>query len=181
MSILAVDVSYQEDVAQVAGVLIEKWEDTAIIQSHVFTMPCPAPYEPGAFYKRELPCILALLDRMKAPGVINPEKPDFIIIDGYVDLGKDHPGLGRHLVNALGHANVIGVAKTAFKDAPHKECLRGKSKNPLYITSAGVSVHLADVAIRLMHGPYRIPTILKEVDRLSRSPMEVARTDEGLV
>jgi deoxyribonuclease V len=121
-----------------------------------------APYEPGAFYKRELPCILALLERLKA-------QPDIIIVDGYADLGVEHPGLGRHLFDALGgRVSVIGVAKTAFKAAPHVEVIRGKSTKPLFVTSAGMDIDVAVESIKAMYGKHRIPDMLKAVDGLAR-------------
>lgn len=39
-------------------------------------------------------------------------KPDCIIVDGFVHLEDDKPGLGKHLYDALnGKVRVIGVAK----------------------------------------------------------------------
>ena len=48
-------------------------------------------YVPGEFYKRELPCIIKLLDLVE-------EHIDCIIIDGFVYLdGDTRPGLGKHI------------------------------------------------------------------------------------
>jgi deoxyribonuclease V len=122
------------------------------------------PYEPGSFYLRELPCLLAALGHLKAP-------LDTAVIDGYVWLGPENsPGLGAHLYQALGSKTpVIGVAKSPFKGAPNAQrVFRGKSARPLYVTSAGMEPVEAVRKIANMHGPHRIPTLLRRVDRLCR-------------
>jgi deoxyribonuclease V len=93
-----------------------------------------------------------------------------IIIDGYVWLGAQRPGLGAHLYESLQRrAAVIGVAKTRFVRAePARMVLRGRSRSPLYVTAAGMDLAEAASHIRAMHGPYRIPTLLKRADQLSR-------------
>ncbi len=121
------------------------------------------PYEPGQFFRRELPCLLAVLSKL--PPV------DVVVIDGYVWLGGlENPGLGAHLYQALGRrTSVVGVAKTRFKGAETTcEVLRGKSKRPLFITAAGMSQEVAAKHVHCMHGAYRIPTLLKRVDELCR-------------
>jgi deoxyribonuclease V len=98
------------------------------------------------------------------------EAPQVIIIDGYVWLGPSQPGLGAHLYEALGRrVAVIGVAKTRFlKAEPVEEVLRGRSRTPLFVTAAGMDVVEAANHVRALHGPYRIPTLLKRADQLSR-------------
>jgi deoxyribonuclease V len=94
--------------------------------------------------------------------------PDEIIIDGYVMLGNS-PGLGHHLFKSLdGKIPVIGVAKSLFEGSSAAEVFRGGSTRPLYITSAGMDIQEASEKIRAMHGDYRIPTLLKRVDLLSK-------------
>ncbi len=70
---------------------------------------------------------------------------------------------------------MIGVAKTRFSGAASVEVRRGDSQKPLYVTAAGVSAEDAASRISEMHGPFRIPTLLKQVDTLARS----ARHDSG--
>ena len=94
-----------------------------------------------------------------------------VLVDGYVWLGNDKsPGLGAHLFEALdGKIPVIGVAKTKFASAViAKEIFRGNSRNPLYVTSAGINPDVAVQQIENMHGQFRIPTLLKRVDTLCR-------------
>ena len=164
--ILAVDVSYLRDAAVAAGVLFRNWSDEQPLQEFVKTCRAPDSYIPGQFYRRELPCLASLLENI-------PLVPDFIVIDGFVHLGyKRTPGLGRHLRVLLEEkAIVIGVAKKPFKDTPQScELLRGSSRVPLYVTADGIGEDEAKNLIRSMHGRDRAPTLLRYVDRLSRTP-----------
>ena len=96
------------------------------------------------------------------------EPLNLVIVDGYVRLG-DKPGLGWRLWEALSErVRIVGVAKTRFRAAKAKEVIRGSSKAPLYVTAAGIGVDQAANCVAKMAGPYRIPTLLKRVDRLSR-------------
>ena len=127
-------------------------------------MPDVEPYVPGEFYRRELPCLLKVLDQLS-------ERPEVVVIDGYVWLdASGRKGLGGHLFEALNKTvPVIGVAKTRFATATRAiEVLRGSSARPLFVTAAGIDQANAAKCIRRMHGESRIPTLLKRVDRLSR-------------
>ncbi len=162
--LLAVDVAYQGEHACVAGVLFYHWTDGQPNREQVIRLAGTRVYVPGQFYQRELPCILALLQTL-------PERPAVIVIDGYVYLGADkRDGLGWHLYQALGEsAAVIGVAKTCFKDTPLTWAVyRGRSQRPVYVTAIGVDELFARQAIAGMHGPHRIPTLLKRADQLCR-------------
>lgn len=160
--IAAVDVHYpSENWASAAAVVFADFTAAEPAAEYVHELPCPAGYISGAFFKRELPCIMALLSRMK-------EKPRGIIVDGYVMLGEK-AGLGRHLFEALNRkAPIIGVAKSKFKNDAGVAVYRGESRRPLYVTTAGIDPRQASENIRTMHGPHRIPTLLKRVDHLSR-------------
>jgi deoxyribonuclease V len=161
--IACVDVDYRDVGAVAACVCIGKWGDGTSVLESVIEISYVEPYEPGQFYRRELPCILAVLKSF-------PHSPQVVIIDGYVWLGEHRPGLGAHLHEALDkQVPVIGVAKTHFVGAePVALVTRGRSRTPLYITAAGIDVADAASKIKAMHGPYRIPTMLKRVDKLSR-------------
>ncbi len=160
--IAAFDVHYrQDDSALAAALLFSDYTDAQPLTTYTQSLHGEAAYIPGQFHRRELPCILALLQQIKHP-------PDEIIIDGYVMLGN-RPGLGRILFNHLGsNVPVIGVAKSRFEGSSALEVYRGKSKKPLYITSAGIDIQSASERIRKMHGPHRVPTLLKQVDLLAR-------------
>jgi len=162
--ILVVDVQYSEDTAVVAGILFPDWESSDITRTLTKKVDNIAPYKPGKFYKRELPCILSLLEDINEP-------ISTIIIDGYVVLGNEQTaGLGQYLFNALNERiPVIGVAKKFFENTPAEcEILRGESEKPLYITSVGIDLDEAKQLIINMQGAFRIPTLLKKVDQLCR-------------
>ncbi len=164
--LLAVDVDYKDDSRAVAaGVAFRSWPSGTIedvVRRDVFSV---RPYQPGRFFERELPCILALLETCSSP-------IKTIIIDGYVYLGSDQrDGLGARLFEALGgEIPIVGVAKTKFQDTPAEaEVLRGSSSRPLYVTSVGLDDAVARDHVRSMHGNHRIPTILAAVDRECRN------------
>lgn len=164
--ILAVDVHYPGRGAIVAGILFEDWPSGEASGTCLTRVSEVADYVPGAFYRRELPCLLALLHE-------HALAPDCIVVDGHVVLGADaRPGLGRHLFDALeGRVPVIGVAKTRFAGmSADCDVLRGDSARPLHVTAAGLSQEEAKACIRAMHGAHRLPTLLKAVDRLCRHP-----------
>jgi deoxyribonuclease V len=163
--IAALDVAYGPRGAAVACVLFDAFADAAPARTHLAHVADPLPYEPGAFYKRELPCLLAVL-RAAA------EAPSIVLVDGYVWLSGDRrPGLGARLFEALGGAAVVvGVAKRSFMGSAFAErVLRGRSASPLYVTSVGVEAVVAAGWIRGMHGEHRIPTLLARADRLCRA------------
>ena len=158
-----VDVGYRDANATAACVLFEDWHAGAAASTLVRHFSGVAEYEPGSFYRRELPCLIGILAQLE-------ERPDIVIIDGYVWLGPDgRPGLGAHLFDAMGRRTpVIGVAKSAFPGAPAETILRGRSKVSLYITAVGLEIERAAENIRTMDGAHRIPTMLRLVDQLSR-------------
>src|SRR5262249_21934572 len=118
----------------------------------------------GAFFERELPCLLEVLSSVES-GLCA------IVVDGYVDLDEHGtPGLGGHLYWYFGGAvAVVGVAKTAYRGSGFSEkVLRGSSKAPLFVTARGISVGDAAQLVKGMHGEHRIPTLIARVDRLAR-------------
>lgn len=159
--IAAFDVHYLEVGCVAAAVFFTDYGDPAPAAEYTHFLPGAADYIPGEFYRRELPCILSLLEQIK-------KVPDEMIIDGYVMLGN-RPGLGQHLFKSFdGKIPVVGVAKTKFKGACGTKIYRGGITQPLYITSAGVDLEKASERIKRMHGAHRIPTLLKRVDLLAR-------------
>ncbi len=162
--IACVDVDYRDAGVVSACVCFEHWDDgTPVVLESAIEIRDVKPYEPGQFYRRELPCILAVLQTLLT-------LPQVVIIDGYVWLGEQRHGLGAHLYEALDErAVVIGVAKTRFVGAePVALVTRGGSCTPLYVTAEGLDVTEAARHIRTMHGNHRIPTMLKRADQLSR-------------
>lgn len=162
--IVATDVQYHDDHALAAAVAFERWDDPAPVREWTARLEDVAEYVPGQFYKRELPCLRALLQPVLSELAL-------VIVDGYVWLGDEsHPGLGGHLYAALGEkVPVVGVAKTRFLGAaPVAEVLRGESATPLFVSAAGLALPDAVKNVQVMHGAFRLPTLLKRVDSLCR-------------
>jgi deoxyribonuclease V len=158
------DVAYAPDAAGVACVLADTWEaEYALATATTRIASAPAPYQPGEFYRRELPLLLSLLKE------VDP-LPRILVIDGYVWLADRDPGLGAHLFEAYGGTiPVVGVAKSRYRgDTRSAQVLRGGSRRPLHVTAAGVDLSQTARWIASMHGPHRIPTLLQQVDSLSR-------------
>ncbi len=158
-----VDVDYRGEGAVAACVLFRSWSDADSAGAHVQFIAHVEAYEPGQFYRRELPCLLSVLDTVAEP-------LETIVVDGYVWLADEmRPGLGAHLYEALGRkVPIIGVAKTRFAGALAEVVQRGGSRQSLYVSAAGLDRATAARHIQIMHGPYRIPSLLRKVDQLCR-------------
>lgn len=157
-----VDVDYRAGMAVAAGLWFRGWTAGQHEAQAVAGFSGVAGYEPGEFYRRELPCLLGVLQ--------DGPRADIVIVDGYVSLGQGHPGLGAHLHEALDRkVPVVGVAKTAYRSATEAiEVRRGQSTAPLFVTAVGIDAALAAKAVAQMHGPYRVPALLRAVDQLAR-------------
>lgn len=133
----------------------------SVCWSRIVVSAVTADYEPGGFWRRELPPLRAVLDGVAGLALL--------VIDGYVDLDPGgRPGLGARVHAEFG-VPVIGVAKTFFQGAVHAVPVgRGRSARPLYVTAAGMSADDAARMVAAMAGPYRIPDALRLVDRLAR-------------
>ncbi len=161
------DVDYRDTGVTAACVGADAWTDElGRIEVVVRSPGRPAAYQPGAFYERELPYLLEVLARMPAL--------DAVIVDAYVWLGPDEPGLGKRLHDARGGV-VIGVAKTRFAGADAGSgasgvalVRRGDSDRPLYVTAVGIDPAAAARHVAGMHGEHRIPTLLRRADGLAR-------------
>ena len=160
--IVATDVQYDErsDRARAAAIGVSDPSSTLAILERTVVVRGIAPYEPGAFFKRELPCLLAVLT-----GVA----PTIVIVDGHAEL-DGRPGLGAHLATALG-LPVIGVAKSAFPGARARPLLRGRSARPLWVSAAGMRLDDAAALVASLAGAHRLPTLLQRVDQLARAPL----------
>jgi deoxyribonuclease V len=157
----AVDVGYPvAGGARSAVVIAADIQYSSIVHERVRTLNEVAPYQPGRFYQRELPAILAVV----------PTDLDLLIVDGYVQLDPTgRPGLGAYVHSALS-TPVIGVAKTAYGAATHaRTVVRGAARRPLYVTAAGLDSGDAAAIVAAMAGRFRLPDALRRVDQLSRT------------
>lgn len=159
--LLAFDAHYSDTETRLVAAIFDDWEDAEARELRVWQGGPAAPYQPGEFYKRELPLILTALEDFDLSAVKT------IIIDGYVYLNdQGRPGLGGHLYHELGEqVPVVGIAKSYFRDTNAEAVLRGKSSKPLYVTALGIGQKDAADHLRSMAGNYRMPDILAAVDR----------------
>ena len=162
--IVCFDVDYRENTAHIGGLVFLEWEDAEPFRAYQMVIEGVHDYVPGEFYKRELPCLIQLLDQITEPIHV-------IVVDGYVWLSEETKGLGAYLYEAIrGSVPIVGVAKNKFQRANTAiEVLRGESEKPLFVSSTGIETELAADYIKKMHGDYRFPTMLKAVDHLARS------------
>jgi len=167
MTIALLDVHYKGAGARAACVLCESWKSQFPSATQVQEIGAVNAYEPGNFFRRELPCLLSVLRLVPLP-------PDTVVVDGYVWLSSVHrPGLGAYLYEALGRSTpVVGIAKSAFvgvKSSSAVACVfRGTSRRPLFVTAVGVELRIAVQNVRQMAGKHRIPEMMRLADQLSR-------------
>ncbi len=158
------DADYRDNCAQCACICFAEWESAEAVESYCVVVDGVEPYQPGAFFKRELPGLLKVLAGVKVP-------LEAILVDAYVWLAPNRGGLGWHLYEALEHqVPVIGVAKTRYRpaEAVAIPLYRRGSQNPLWITTAGIDIEDAVMMVSSMHGNSRIPTMLKLADTRCR-------------
>jgi deoxyribonuclease V len=162
--IACLDVHYADPRAVAACVVLSSWQASEPEECVVRTIDQVMPYEPGAFYRRELPCIEEVLKSLR-------HVPEILVVDGYVWLGQGNKGLGAYLFEARGGLGaVIGIAKTRFVGAePVGEVLRGQSRRPLFVSAVGMDLAEACAHVGEMHGKFRLPWAMSEVDRLARA------------
>ncbi len=163
--VLAMDVGYYDRSAKAVGVLFN-WDDSEPSDVITAITDSVEEYSPGEFYKRELPCLMKVIEQLNMTSI------DTIIIDGYVTLDDNgKAGLGLHLWHALDKKfKVIGVAKTSYHNnrLETHEVIRGQSKKPLFVTAVGLNKEAAAILIKEMKGTNRIPDILKTLDTLTK-------------
>jgi deoxyribonuclease V len=175
VTVAFLDVHYEGSSAHAACVVAESWESETPHSSYVADIKDVAPYQPGSFYRRELPCLVAVLRLLTS-------LPDAVVIDGYVWLPPlGQPGLGARLYETLGrNTPVVGIAKTAFAGvglcSAVVPILRGTSRNPLFVTAVGMAPEVAAQCVGRMAGKHRIPEILRITDSLSRGLASAGNT-----
>ena len=159
---LILDVGYKNNVAKVVGGFFNNWEDDKLIRISHRIVQDINEYIPGEFYKRELPCILEFLKDYDL------EQIQCIIIDGFIFLDDNQKkGLGAYLYKSLNSKTpIIGAAKSKFYNNTKNtiEIFRGESKNALYISAIGIELDVAAKHIASMHGNFRLPNLIKQVD-----------------
>jgi deoxyribonuclease V len=160
---VAVDVHYRSlGGARAAAVVAAEATFARVLGERTAVIPEVEPYGPGAFYRRELPPLRAVLEGLSGLGLL--------VIDGYADLDPGgRPGLGAHAHREFA-VPVIGVAKSAFRTATHAiPVRRGTSARPLFVTAAGMPPADAAELVLLMAGRFRVPDALRRADELAHT------------
>ncbi|MCR6662370.1 MAG: deoxyribonuclease V [Luteimonas sp.] len=176
------DVGFEEDgtITRAAAILLDAG-NLDVVANEVVRIPTTMPYVPGLLSFRELPALLAALERL-------PHPPDIAFVDGH---GIAHPrrlGIAAHFGVATGLPS-IGVAKkvlvgtsatalhdmrgafTSLRDGGERIgwLLRSKVRcNPL-IVSPGHRVSMASAPELVMRFTknYRLPEPTRLADRLA--------------
>jgi deoxyribonuclease V len=165
---VAVDVHYlRSGGARAAAVAATDAAFTQVLGERTVVVPEVLPYQPGEFYRRELPPLRAVLESIGGLGLL--------VADGYSDLDPGgRPGLGARAHAEFG-IPVIGVAKSAFATATHAiPVLRGSSARPLFVTAAGMPRADAAELVRRMAGRFQVPDALRRADELARTGLPAA-------
>jgi len=96
--ILAIDVYYKGDTAKAVGVLFD-WKDQTPQQVLTAHLNGIEEYVAGRFYKRELPCLLKIIEQVDISTL------DAILVDGHVFTSETEYGLGGKLYEILNQKN----------------------------------------------------------------------------
>ena len=177
--IVAFDTYYYNGFSYTVGGVFKSWGDKDVSYYATSVRTCiDADYKPGELYKRELPAIMQCL------ATLNIDTIDTIIVDGFVWLSEDGKtltkGLGAHLQDAIFNKyntkkTIVGIAKNRYH-VKIPDCVdleRGLiSAKPIFVTCSETcfAEHYA-TQVKVMHGDYRIPSIIKAVDTKTRELM----------
>jgi deoxyribonuclease V len=113
--IVCVDVDYRADEVVAACVGCRDWPDaTPALESVTRTAGPPPAYESGAFFRRELPYLVAALAALSVA-------PWIVVVDGYVWLGPGRPGAEpREHPRARVVVMIAGVCVARVASTPHR-------------------------------------------------------------
>ena len=168
--ILWIDACYKGKTGAACGIEAERIDSSLPLAEYSALDFWVEEYMPGSFYLRELPLLLSVLKRCA-------HYPDIVVVDGYVWLSGNRPGLGARLYHETGNTvPVIGIAKNPYKGHnSHIAVTRGHSKRPLFITAAGIDQERAACMVRQMAGSFRIPDMMCLADMCARRVLDSSR------
>ncbi|MEV4439928.1 endonuclease V [Streptomyces sp. NPDC049577] len=187
--VVGVDVAYDDerDVVAAAAVAFDTGRVPRVRERATAVGRVAFPYVPGLLAFREIPTVLAALERLTAA-------PDLVVCDGY---GLAHPrrfGLASHL-GVLTGLPTIGVAKNPFlfrHDPPGPErgdtapLLDGEEEvgralrtqravKPVFVSVGHrVSLERACEHVLALAPKYRLPETTREADTLCREALRLA-------
>ena len=189
-TVAGLDVAYAESGDRLAAAVTVLDAATLVVVDEAVSVGRPAfDYVPGLFAFRELPALLAALERLTV-------RPDLLVCDGH---GLAHPrrfGLACHLGVVTG-LPAIGVGKTPLVgewDGPGPDrgawaplrdggevvgrVLRTRDEVKPVFVSVGHRMSLANAADRVLAltPRYRLPETTRTADRLCRDALAAAPT-----
>ncbi|MEU4546332.1 deoxyribonuclease V [Nonomuraea dietziae] len=180
--VAGLDVGYGGDDEVTGAVVVLRSGTLEIVDQVAVRQRAGFPYVPGLFAFRELPPLLAAMERLSVP-------PDLLVCDGY---GLAHPrrfGLACHL-GVLTGLPTIGVAKTAFVgrhddppaargswspilldgDVVGRALRTREGVKPVFVSQGHrVSLDNACAHVLRLAPDFRLPEPIRAADRLSRS------------
>lgn len=177
--ILLTDVFYEEEVntAHIAAIAIDNWTSSTILKTwEIDKSGIDCEYIPGQFFKREMPCLIELWNTIS-----EEEKSQIttIIVDGFYDIWDGRHGLGHHfhdwLIENGYDKEVVGIAKSPCRETNKftlpvyrtEESKKSKCRSALWVNGSNMDNDY-QAKVLSMHGEYRLPTMVKAVDKLSR-------------
>lgn len=178
--ILITDVCYDEqnNSAHIGGITFSDWtSDDVIDKFEIDKTGIDAEYIPGEFYKREMPCLIKLWNSIPEDVKKNIST---VIVDGFYDIWDCRPGMGHHFKDWLsenGYSNieVVGIAKTKCRETNKftlpvyrtKESKESKWRGAIWVNGSNKNEDYVK-RVMSMAGKFRIPSIVKKVDHVSR-------------
>ena len=177
--ILVTDVFYNEinNSAHIAGAVINDWTSDKIVETYELDkIDIDCAYIPGQFYKREMPCLIELWNSIPES---KKAQINTFIVDGFYDIWDGRPGLGHHfrdwLIENGYNVEVVGIAKSPCRETNKftlpvyrtEESKTSKCRSALWVNGSNMENDYQNKVLN-MAGKYRIPTIIKKVDKLSR-------------
>jgi len=115
-TLAAADVGFPDKQTVRAAVVVLTYPDLEVIETSLSTLPCTFPYVPGLLAFREIPGLLAALEKIRT-------EPDVLMCDAQGIAHRLKMGLAAHVGILLGRP-VLGCAKSVLYGAfeePGKE------------------------------------------------------------
>ncbi|WP_188187953.1 endonuclease V [Nonomuraea sp. SYSU D8015] len=182
--VAGLDVHYHGDDELTAAVVVLDADTLDVVEQVAAPGKAAFPYVPGLFAFRELPALVAALERLAVT-------PDLLVCDGY---GLAHPrgfGLACHL-GVLTDLPALGVGKTPFVGAHeppgpergawtpivHEGAVVGRALRtqpevkPVYVSQGHrIALDTATDQVLRLAPRYRLPEPVRRADHLARHPI----------
>ncbi len=135
-TVAGVDLSYASPRQATAGYVLFDYRSQHVLSTCTLSAPVKFPYIAGYLAFRELPLLLALLQRVREKGQL----ADVILVDGHGQLHPRHVGLATHL-GIEANIPTIGVGKKLLCGTCDRQNFRVGEARP--VVHAGQTVAMA--------------------------------------